>query len=285
MRPEEEVVGFERVEQQRGLLEQYQDEFEEGEARAFDEQVAEVRISGREHHDDVLTAMKSILEGQPLDLEELHLSEQERSALAAMRAAFIGKDARYNKFMFAEQRRELLEQALAALQPMLALDVSREPALRENYDMLVEEIAELREYLVSLEDAQDDEMLTQHGIGKGEESEQEDDDKGDGDKDDGKNDGKNDGDPKPSALSDGPEAPPLRTAPSTLSDGPSAPSVGGKASALSDGPEVEREAAKSTLLDEEASGEASGKGAGKGGVLSRIGRALGLGKSDDSGKG
>lgn len=276
MRPEEDVVGFERAERQRGLLEQYQDEFEEGEARVYDEQVAEVRISDREHHDDVLTAMKSILEGRPLDLEELHLSEQEQSALAAMRAAFTGKDARYNKFMFAEQRRELLEQALAALQPMLALDVSREPELRENYDLLVEEITELREHLVSLEDAQDEEILLHHGAGKEEESEQDGGDKGDDDQDDGE--------PKSSALFDGPEVPPLRTPPSTLSDGPAAPSVGGKKSALSDGPEVERKAAKSTVLDEDAGGSAGDKGDGKAGVLSRIGRALGLGKSDDSGK-
>lgn len=281
MRREDYVVGQERTDHQRGLLEQYQDEFEEGEARSYDEQVAEVRISDREHHDDVLMAMKSILEGRPLDLEELHLSEQEQSALAAMRAAFTGKDARYNKFVFAEQRRELLEQSLAALQPMLALDVSREPELRENYDLLVEEITELREHLVNLEDAQDDEMLLLHGVAKGEEGEQEDGDKGDGDK----GDDKPDSEPKPSALFDGPEAPAVGGKKSALSDGPEAPAVGGKKSALSDGPQVERKATKSTVLDEDAGGEAGAKGDGKTGVLSRIGRALGLGKSDDSGKG
>jgi hypothetical protein len=293
MRPEEYVVGQERTEHQRGLLEQHQEEFEEGEARSYDEQVAEVRIADREHHDDVMAALHAILEGRPMELEEKQLSEQEKSALEALRSAAIGKDARYNKFIYAEQRRELLEQALAALQPILALDVSLSPELRENYDTLVGDITELRERLVNLEDAQDDEMILKETEEKGEgqddtdDTDDTDDDKRDGDK----GDEVGDGEPRPSTLFDGPELPERKLPPSALSDGPAAPAPGGQKSTLFDGPAVERPASKSTVLDEDAGGEdagdesAGGKAEGKGGVLSRIGRALRRGKPDAGGKG
>ena len=280
MRPEEYVVGQERTEHQRGLLEQHQDEFEEGEARSYDEQVAEVRIADREHHDDVLTAIHAIFEGRQIELEEKQLSEQEKSALEALRCAVTGKDARYNKFVYAEQRRELLEQALAALQPLLALDVSLSAELRENYDTLVGDITELRERLVSLEDAQDDEMLLKETEEKGEGQDDADADKGD------EVDESDDGEPRPSALFDGPELPERKPPPSALSDGPAAPEPGGQKSSLFDGPAVERPVVTSTLLDEDGGGDAAGgKAEGKGGVLSRIGRALRRGKPDDGGKG
>lgn len=237
MRPEEFVVGLERSEHDRGLLEQREEEFEKGDAESYDEQVAETRVEERSHHDDVLAVMKAIFESRTESmpvLEDLELSVQERSALEALHTAYGGREGRYNTFVFAEQRRELLEQALSALQPILALDVSASSELRENYERMVDQVTELRERLVNLEDSQDDEMLQREAVKAAEEGSDEEDDKGD-----------KDGEPEADAdLAVGDK-------PSTLFDGPAAPEkVAGKSS-LSDGPAVvETPAKRSALLDD-----------------------------------
>ena len=270
MRPEELVVGMERSEHERGLLEEHEEEFEQGDAKPYDELVAEGHVEDRSHHDDVLAVVKAIFEERTSSmpaLEELELSVQERSALEALQTAYGGRERRYNTFVYAEQRRELLEQALAALQPILALDVSASAELRENYDRMVEQVTELREQLVNLEDSQDDEMLQREVQKKAEESGAE-----DGDKDDD-------------------AEPVLDDRPSTLSDGPAAPEKTAATSSLFDGPAVEAPVHRSTVLDEDGAsagaagtaGAAGGGEAGKSGVLSRLGRALGIGKNDGGG--
>lgn len=301
MRPEEFVLGLERSEHERGFLEEREEEFEKGDAKPYDEQVAENRISARSHHDDVLAVVQAIFEERTEsmpDLDELELSVQEKSALQALQTAYTGRETRYNTFVYAEQRRELLEQALAALQPMLALDVSASVELRETYERMVEQVTELRENLLNLEDSQDDEVLIREVLKK-EEQESDDADQGDGDLDgdlDADADavsGEKTGEKK-SALFDGPAAPDKVAARSTLSEGPPLAEPAPEKSSLFDGPAVpDKVAPQSSLGDpndgaggSEAGGGTSEAGGGKGGVLSRIGRALGLGKGEpDGGKG
>lgn len=297
MRPEEFVLGLERSVHERGFLEEREEEFEKGDAKPYDEQVAENRISARSHHDDVLAVVQAIFEerteSMPV-LDDLELSVQEKSALQALQTAFTGRETRYNTFVYAEQRRELLEQALAALQPMLALDVSASAELRETYERMVEQVTELRENLLNLEDSQDDEVLIREAL-KREEQESDDADQGDGDRDAdadavaGEKAGEQLGEKK-SALFDGPAAPDKVAARSTLSEGPPVAELAPEKSSLFDGPAVPDKTSAQSSLGDPSDGEAGGgkseAGGGKGGVLSRIGRALGLGKGEpDGGKG
>lgn len=297
MRPEEFVLGLERSVHERGFLEEREEEFEKGDAKPYDEQVAENRISARSHHDDVLAVVQAIFEerteSMPV-LDDLELSVQEKSALQALQTAFTGRETRYNTFVYAEQRRELLEQALAALQPMLALDVSASAELRETYERMVEQVTELRENLLNLEDSQDDEVLIREAL-KREEQESDDADQGDGDRDAdadavaGEKAGEQLGEKK-SGLFDGPAAPDKVAARSTLSEGPPVAEPAPEKSSLFDGPAVPDKTSAQSSLGDPSDGEAGGgkseAGGGKGGVLSRIGRALGLGKGEpDGGKG
>ena len=255
MRPEDFAPGLERNLPDRARLQQHEEEFEREQAESYDEAVAE-QLGSRAHHDDILAVIRAIVEHQPLELETLQLAEQERSALDALRTAFEGRDARYNGFVFAEQRRELLEQALAALQPVLAMDISRIPELHENYDRIVAEVTELRERLVNLEDAQDDERVHAVESKKEEPKDGDDGDKGDGDKGD-----KGDGE-----LADDVEAAPK---PSTVWDDPLAPAApAGAASAA---------ASADAASAASSAGPAAAADAPRAGVLSRLGRALGLG--------
>ncbi len=271
MRPEDFAHGLERKLPDRALLQQHEDEFARDKAESYDEAVAEVQAS-RQHHDDILAAVRAIVEHHPLELDQLLLSEQERSALEALRTAFEGKDARYNSFVYAELRRELLEHALAALQAALALDISRSAELHENYERIVSEVADLRERLANLEDAQDDERLH---VAEEHKVEPKDDDDG---ANDGADDGADDGDqaaPKPSQIWDDPAKVPPEPAsaqapsPSQIWDDPAkvppepvsvqAPSP----SQVWDGPS--QEGAPTSETDERR------------GLLSRLGRAIGLG--------
>jgi hypothetical protein len=280
MRPEEIVIGLERSEHERGILQEHVEDFEQGDAKPYDEQVAEHRIDDRSHHGDVLAMVKAIFEDRTESmpaLDALQLSAQERSALDALGTAYGGREGRYNTFVYAEQRRELLEQALSALQPILTLDVSASAELRENYERMVEQVTELRERLVNLEDSQDDEMVQRETIKKTEEGSADEDDKDD------KGDSTSALEPAPGDQ------------PSTLFDGPAAPEKTAAKSSLSDGPAVVQPGQRSTLLDEEssgtrssaaaASGDASAAGGdpSKGGMLSRLGRALGIGGKNDGG--
>lgn len=254
MRPEDFVVGMERSRRLRGFLQEREEQFEEGESEAYNEQIAEVRVPDRSHHDDVLAAVRQIFsdrDRRPLSFDDFDLSIQERSALESLRSAHAGKDARTNLFIFAEQRREMLEQALAALQPVLTLGVHEVPEFQEAYNDLVKQVGDLRERLANLEDAQDDEML--HYVKAAAKGEEEDD--GDGDKDDDEGDeGDEGGDGE--GAGDGEDAAPRR---STVyqPDEPDEP----------------------TREDREAKAPTS-----KGGVFSRIGRALGLGGDKDDDK-
>ena len=145
----------------------------------------------------VIGAMRAILEHRQIIVNDLRLPQAELRALEALKAAVEGKDGDLAQFVYASDRSDLLEQALAILQPSLIED------LDEPFADLVERIGNLRGNLKDLDDAQD-ELLSSHH--------KEQHAKADGDTDDK---------PKPpqgDASLDGPERPVVKT-PSTL-DGP-----------------------------------------------------------------
>ncbi len=100
----------------------------------------------------VLTAMKQILAGDQLIINDLKLPKRQLVALESLKAAVEGKDPRLARFVYAEDRRTLLEQALAVLQPELA---SLQGAGDQFQDM-ISKVGTLREKLNVLEDAEEE---------------------------------------------------------------------------------------------------------------------------------
>jgi hypothetical protein len=260
MRPEHLMPELERDPHERGLQQEHEEEFERGKAEPYDEQIADRDLDKRGQHDQILTAVRAIFDKRQVDLDRLDLGAQERAALEALRSAMTGKDARYESFVFAEQRQVLLEQALAALQPILALDVSVVPELHEAYEHIVEQVAQLRERLTNLEDSQDEELLIRHALERAEEEGAEDEDEDE------------DGDGSEEAAADVDQ---------------------GDDASAKEAEERERAPRRSSLTDEADDLDAPDPARSpertsakpKSGVLSRLGRALGLGGKADDEKG
>jgi hypothetical protein len=116
----------------------------------------------------IAAAMHKILDGEHIVLDDLGLAHRELHALEALKTAASGRDQRIHAFVFAEDRRTLLEQALAVLQPDLA-NLERIGGL----DELVKGVAELRIQLDNLQDAQE-EVERKHEEAKGEASDTDD---------------------------------------------------------------------------------------------------------------
>lgn len=98
------------------------------------------------------------LRGRPVDPGQLAtLTDDERAAVARLEVAVGGRDALTGALVYAEDRRDLLEQALAALQPLLAAGADPWLAtLHEQHLALVDDVKALREELGSLADAQEE---------------------------------------------------------------------------------------------------------------------------------
>jgi len=114
----------------------------------------EVRDLAREQQGTLLAAIQTILARELIVIDALRLPAHELHALECLKAAVDGKDTKVAQFVFASDRRHLLEQALAVLQPNLAIDDAA-------YAKLVERVSGLRRDLANLEDAQD-ELLDGH---------------------------------------------------------------------------------------------------------------------------
>jgi len=100
----------------------------------------------------IVGVMKSILAGDQIVINDLKLEKRHQIALEALKTAFDGKDANHARFVYAEDRRTLLEQALAVLQPELA-DMSQ---LDEEFQGLIKDVGSLREKLNVLEDSEEE---------------------------------------------------------------------------------------------------------------------------------
>jgi hypothetical protein len=110
------------------------------------------RTVDREKSSAVVVAMKAILAGDQIVINDLKLEKRHQVALEALKTAVEGKDQTLSRFVFAEDRRTLLEQALAVLQPELA-DISQ---LGQPFQDLLKDVGSLREKLNVLEDAEEE---------------------------------------------------------------------------------------------------------------------------------
>jgi hypothetical protein len=118
--------------------------------------VEEKRDLARTEQGALLEAVRAIFARDYVVVSALRLPHHELRALDALKAAVDGRDGALHQFVYAADRRELLEQALAVLQPNLAYD-------DRQYAALVAHVSELRHELTSLEDAQD-ELLEHHEV-------------------------------------------------------------------------------------------------------------------------
>jgi hypothetical protein len=233
----------------------------------------ELRDVELDHRSRLFDALRLILAEEKVEVGLLYLPQRETHALEALQAAVTGQD-HLGEFVFAEDRRALLEQALAVLQQNVTHGEPEQIAeLHAKFDEMSEQIAELRDRLTSLEDAQDE------LIAEGTEKKAETGDEGDEDE---KGGGGGDGDgepvstlsgterpeaPRPASTLSGPEVPVEPARPSTLggADRPEAPKL---ASTLGGADRSEDPTAPSTLYGEappEAPRPTSTLGADEGG--------------------
>jgi hypothetical protein len=116
----------------------------------------EVRDVDRERGTRLIDAMREILGNNAVNVEQLQLPARELEALKALQSAVTGK-TETDMFVFAEDRKSLLEQALAVLQPNLSSGQTSELAeMAGGLELLTETVAEMREQLTNLSDAQDE---------------------------------------------------------------------------------------------------------------------------------
>jgi hypothetical protein len=201
---------------------------------------------------EVVGAMRAILEGDHIVVNDLKLPKRQLVALEALKAAFEGKDSKLSRFVYAEDRRQLLEQALAVLQPELAA-LGHQGAL---FEELIGKVSTLREKLDHLEDSEEELIEGRVRLEEGHAGDT--DDKDDDDKPSDKNDKKaakksgkkpkkkrgDDADKDRDLSLDGPERPVPPKGPSTLDQGPERRDepkgdttlLGGKAAEIERGP-------------------------------------------------
>ena len=116
----------------------------------------EVRDIERERGTRLIDAMREILGDNAVNVEQLQLPARELEALKALQQAVTGK-GELDQFVFAEDRKSLLEQALAVLQPNLSNGQTSELAgMAGGIELLTRSVAQMREQLTDLMDAQDE---------------------------------------------------------------------------------------------------------------------------------
>jgi hypothetical protein len=147
VRAEEKQVEGHTVEQEVGL-EKLDETVEQQELPDVGgEQLRDERADGSM----LLDAMRQILANSPLNIEQLGLPARELRALDALQKSVSGRSDTH-MFVFAEDRKSLLEQALAVLQPNLTAETS------DSLEQMTKHVAALRHKLTNLSDAQDELM-------------------------------------------------------------------------------------------------------------------------------
>ena len=204
----------------------------------------QARDAERERGTRLIDAMRQLLAGDELSISQLGLPAREAKALEALKAAVTGRNE-LNMFVYAEDRRSLLEQALAVLQPNLTSGKESElTELAQSMELLTRAVGNVREALGALGDAQE-ELI-------GEEKRAFEVAAAPGDKDDKPKPKPSDPDaPRPLAATTltGPERPQPAKPPTTLV-GPEVKTEP-KTSTLSSGPEVKVPAKGPTTLGDE----------------------------------
>jgi len=163
VRAEDKRIGVDRdeseVEQTRRQDRAHADErlLETGDDRATAQDQAE-ELAKAAHCQSMMAAVAAVFRGdmRPLDgLVGFGLEEME--ALKYLEAAVRGRDPKLTHLVYAADRRDLLEQALAVLYPTLSHGMEQSAApLAELHDVLVGQVTLLRGHLSQLEDAEED---------------------------------------------------------------------------------------------------------------------------------
>jgi hypothetical protein len=146
-----------------------EDELDKGDDEELPELAGEeVRDTKNDDRGLLLGSMRAILDGQSIVVNDLRLPKRQLLALEALKAAVDGRDQDIDHFMYASDRSELLEQALAILQPNLAQGDAKD--IRGVMHEMIARVGDLRRDLKGLEDAQDELLDGQqkHDLAKGE---------------------------------------------------------------------------------------------------------------------
>ncbi len=102
----------------------------------------------------VILTIKALFEKKTVTVSQLGLPEQQQVALEALQSAITSRHTT-GEFVFADDRRTLLEQALAILQPTLTGAAPELLAELGSMEKLTDKVASLRAKLDKLEDAQE----------------------------------------------------------------------------------------------------------------------------------
>ncbi len=128
-----------------------------------------VRDTSFEQRSQLMDALRLILAGEKVNVSLFYLPQREAQALETLQTAVTGADS-MGEFVFAEDRRGLLEQALAVLQQNIVYgEPSQMAELQSKFDSMTEQVGELRGQLSSLEDSQEERdefhIAARHGYG------------------------------------------------------------------------------------------------------------------------
>jgi len=138
------------------------DVLEHGEETLPAPMVEAVEDAALERRGQLLGAIRMILDRQTLTVNQLRLPQRESRALEALQVASSGKSRDLGQFVYATDRRDMLERALAVLQPDLThADDQTARELSAQFADLSARVSELRQALTDLEDSQD-ELLDGH---------------------------------------------------------------------------------------------------------------------------
>lgn len=115
-----------------------------------------VRDVSFEMRSRMFDALRLILAGEQVNVTLFYLPQREAHALEALQAAVTGNDS-MGEFVYAEDRKALLEQSLAVLQQNLTYgDTAQIAELQSKFDAMSAQVGELRDQLSIKEDAQED---------------------------------------------------------------------------------------------------------------------------------
>lgn len=141
---------------------QREDVEEHGEDRLPEPVTEALHDAALEHRGKLLGAIRMILDRQRIAVSEFRMPQRESLALEALQVAALGKTRDLHQFVYASDRRDLLERALGVLQPNLTrADDRTARELHVQFADLSERVAHLRHELTELEDSQD-ELLESH---------------------------------------------------------------------------------------------------------------------------
>jgi hypothetical protein len=155
MRADEKIDPELELEAEHDLAHELEEEQEPAEER-----VEEVDVS-QLHFFEIAAYLEELLHGRGGDPNVLaHVNDLERAGLELITAAVQGRSAGSSRSILAEDRLMMLNQALAALQPVLATGFEgATQEMRAIYDQVAFDVAELARSLSSLSDAQEEMFL------------------------------------------------------------------------------------------------------------------------------